>query len=352
VVEAWFREVVSGSRTGLTAATARAVFAAASVPYAVVVSARNWCYDRGWFRQHAADVPVVSVGNLTTGGTGKTPVVALVVEWFRRRGLRPGILSRGYRRHSESANDEKLVLERLCPDVPHVQNADRVQGAARAVRLGCNVLVLDDGFQHRRLRRDLDVVLVDATNPWGFGRLLPRGLLREPRRSLRRAQVVCLTRVELVDAGRLCRLRDEVTAAAPGALLAEVAFQPTGLLDGRGNRTPLDNLRGQPVVAFCGIGNPDAFRATLLDCGVQLGKLFAFPDHHHYSADDLQQVQRAACDCGAAAVVTTLKDLVKVDRLWTDDRPLRALLVEPVLVRGREEFERRLSEVAELGASR
>src|SRR5262245_12493692 len=153
---------------------------------------RNWLYDRGWKRTHRAAVPVVSVGNLTVGGTGKTPCVEFVARWFRERDRRVAILSRGYG-STGGANDEAMVLEENLPDVPHLQGADRVALAAAAVEeLESEVLVLDDGFQHRRLARDLDLVLVDATNPWGHGAVLPRGLLREPASGLRRAGAVLL----------------------------------------------------------------------------------------------------------------------------------------------------------------
>src|SRR5690606_8255127 len=136
--------------------------------YGAAVQWRNFAFDRGWYRVHRAGVPVISVGNLTTGGTGKTPLVAWLVHQLEQLGASPAILSRGYRSVDSHANDEKLVLDRLCPGVPHIQNPDRVAGARAALADGvCNLLVLDDGFQHRRLHRDLDLVLIDALNPWG-----------------------------------------------------------------------------------------------------------------------------------------------------------------------------------------
>src|SRR5262249_14336937 len=156
--------------------------------YGLAVRLRNLCYHLGWKRSYRAPVPVVSVGNLTVGGTGKTPCVEYVARYYREHDLRVAILSRGYGGSSRpptpssGRNDEARVLEENLPDVPHLQGADRVALATVAVEeLDSEVLVLDDGFQHRRLARNLDVVLVDTTVPWGYGYLLPRGLLREPR---------------------------------------------------------------------------------------------------------------------------------------------------------------------------
>src|SRR5207302_183443 len=155
-------------------------------------------------------------------------------------------------------NDEALVLEENLPDVPHLQGADRAALAATAVEeLESEVLVLDDGFQHRRLARDLDVVLVDATDPWGGGHLLPRGLLREPPRGLRRAGVVVLTRCDQVGAGERARLREAVARLAPGVPLVESRHRPVGLVNAGGVEAALDLLHGRPAAAFCGLGNPD-----------------------------------------------------------------------------------------------
>ncbi len=171
----------------------------AAIPYGAVVALRNRGFDRRWLEIEQAGVPVVSVGNLTVGGTGKTPMVEWVARWYRRRGQRVAILSRGYRQ-VHGLNDEGRVLEENLPDVPHLQDRDRVRSARIAVEeLEAEILVLDDGFQHRRLARDLDLVLIDALEPFGLGHLLPRGLLREPLRSLRRTDMVVLSRADLVE---------------------------------------------------------------------------------------------------------------------------------------------------------
>ncbi|MCA1685652.1 MAG: tetraacyldisaccharide 4'-kinase, partial [Planctomycetia bacterium] len=207
--EAAFLRIVRGRTAGPLAGAARVGLRLASFGASLGVLLRNLGYDRGRLAVARAAVPVVSVGNLTLGGTGKTPMVEWVARWYRRRGVRVAILSRGYRRDgSGGVNDEAMVLEENLPDVPHLQDPDRVKIAGVAVEeLGSELLVLDDGFQHRRLARDLDLVLLDALEPFGLGRLFPRGLLREPVRSLRRADLVVLTRADLVTADALRAIR-------------------------------------------------------------------------------------------------------------------------------------------------
>jgi tetraacyldisaccharide 4'-kinase len=294
---------------------------AAAIPCSMVARFRNWLIDRRPGSVHGVGVPVISVGNMTTGGTGKTPVVALLVNQLAERSRRPGIVSRGYRSLSAEGNDEKRVLATLCPDVPHVQNRDRVEAARECVsKFQADILVADDGFQHRRLARDLDLVLVDALTPWGHGFVLPRGLLREPMSGLRRADLVILTRADQVSQQR----RDEIWKQArrwcdlPGEV--EVCFEPDELLDLDGRRTPLPkhedpggDRSSRKVLAFCGIGNPAGFRKTLEEADFDVVDLVDFPDHHHFSQTDIEVVAELARAAGCG-LITTLKDLVKIGR--------------------------------------
>ncbi|RLG28969.1 tetraacyldisaccharide 4'-kinase, partial [Methanosarcinales archaeon] len=173
------RDIMSGRRRGVGAAALRAAAAVASCPYAAAMRLRRWAYRKGVLSSRSARAGVICVGNITTGGTGKTPMVAWVVDRLAQAGKTPAILTRGYR-SAEGGSDEAALLKRLT-GAAVVVNPDRAAGAKQALAGGADVLVMDDGFQHLRLRRDLDVVLIDATNPFGFGRCLPRGMLREPR---------------------------------------------------------------------------------------------------------------------------------------------------------------------------
>ncbi len=211
-----FRALVSGSRRGPLASLARAGLRILEVPYSLAVRWRNHRYDSGRAPIERVEVPVISVGNLTLGGTGKTPTVEWLAQWFAARGIRPALVSRGYGARPGHSNDEALELARKLPDVPHVQDADRVRGARRAIaEFGAELILLDDAFQHRRLARDLDIVLVDALAPDGFGHVFPRGMLREPLSGWARADVIILTRSELVDEPRRAAIRELVRRHAP-----------------------------------------------------------------------------------------------------------------------------------------
>ncbi len=333
---------MSGQAHGLWPALLRGGLRLASLPYHLAIRLRNGMYERGWKQRHKAPVPVVSVGNLTAGGTGKTPCVEYVARFYRGHDRRVAILSRGYA-STGGRNDEAMVLEENLPDVPHLQGPDRVALAATAVEeLESEVLVLDDGFQHRRLARDLDVVLIDATNPWGHGHLLPRGLLREPASSLQRAGAIVLTRCDQVSPTERGRLRERVAQLAAGVPIAETTHRPLELSNGSRTAT-LDRLRGRPAAAFCGIGNPEAFQRTLRDLGADVVAFRTFPDHHPYTRADVNDLRtwarQQATEC---VVVTTQKDLVKLRLSDLGGRELWALRIQLHVETGQDEFDRRL----------
>jgi tetraacyldisaccharide 4'-kinase len=345
---AQFHDLVGGRRRGFGAMIGRAGLSAASLAYGAGVRLRNQLFDAGWKRVHCAAVPVVSVGNLTLGGTGKTPCVEYLARFYREQDIRVAILSRGYG-GTGGPNDEALVLEDNLPDVPHLQGPHRVALAGIAVEeLEAELLILDDGFQHRRLARDLDVVLLDATNPFGHGRLFPRGLLREPPSSLRRADAVLLTRCDQVPEQRLNDLVQSVRKLSPNRPVVRTTHAPVAWLQHERPDRPAGSPVGRPAAGFCGIGNPEAFRRTLGDVGVEPIEFRTFPDHHAYTRDDVESLQDLARRLPAdAALVTTQKDLVKlrVDRIG--DRDLLALRVG-LNVRpdvDADEFHRRLAAV-------
>ncbi len=302
--------------------------------YRSVVAWRSWQYDRGRDVSRAS-VPVLSVGNLTTGGTGKTPLVIWLArqlrkpEWSPPHGLRVAIISRGYGAPSGQVNDEALEMEWMLPDVPHLQDRDRVRIAQTAVEeLESEVIVMDDGFQHRRLARDLDIVLIDATNPFGFGRLLPRGLLREPVGALKRADVVVLTRSEAVSEAERRRIESKVRAIAPNIIWVEATTEVSGLVTACGKSLPPAEAVGRPTFGFAAIGNPAAFRRTLDRIGISLSGFRAFPDHHRWTRDELNELAREAAASGAQALVCTRKDLVKIQTQRLGDLDLFAVAIE------------------------
>ena len=340
-----YLRLIRGQTRGLSANLARTLLGFAEVPYGLAVGFRNRGYDRGWLEMHRANQPVVSIGNLTVGGTGKTPMVEWVARWFRRHKKRVAILSRGYKQ-VHGLNDEGRVLEENLPDVPHLQDPDRVQSARIAVEeLEAEVLVLDDGFQHRRLARDLDMVLIDALDPFGLGRVLPRGLLREPSKSLRRADLVVLSRADLVDIDQRKGIRDRAEHAAGRVNWVEARHAPRDLIDDQGVATSLSVLVGRSVAAFCGIGNPEGFRRTLLPLCRDLLDLRIYPDHHDYTAGDVVALQRWASEVRADLVLTTQKDLVKLRDCSLGPVPLRALRIGLDIISGEGVMEDALTRV-------
>jgi tetraacyldisaccharide 4'-kinase len=321
-----FRELVSGRRRGLKATLARAGLSILEWPYAAAIRWRNSRYDHGRAQIVRVEVPVISVGNITLGGTGKTPTVEWLARWFADQGVRVGLVSRGYGAIPGQVNDEARELARKLPDVPHVLDPDRVRGARQVVReFGCKLVLLDDAFQHRRIARDLDIVLVDALEPYGFGHVFPRGTLREPLSGWSRADVVILTRAELVSFSERFAIRQRVWQHAPNAIWVEATHAPQCLESVGGERHSLDTLKGRPIAAFCGLGNPAGFRHALAGCGFQIAAMREFADHFAYSPADIESLARWSDELGVAGVVCTCKDLVKVTVQWTGRAPLWAL---------------------------
>lgn len=322
-----YLRLIRGESRGIGPGLARVALTAASGGYGLAVTLRNAAYDRGWKTIHRAGVPVISVGNLTLGGTGKTPMVEFVARHYRERGKRAAILSRGYG-SDEGINDEGRVLEENLPDVPHLQGADRATLARIAVEeLESEVLVLDDGFQHRRLARDVDLVLLDALDPFGSGWVTPRGLLREPIRGLKRASICVLSRADLVDEAERTRIRAYAERKAGTLRWAYARHAPRDLTDAQGCSFAYEEIVGRSVIAFCGIGNPEGFRRTLETMGIVPRDFRIFPDHHPYDASDIARLAQAAREEGAELVLTTQKDLVKVRTTDLGGIPLRALRI-------------------------
>ncbi len=333
-----FRALVSGERRGLAATLARAGLQALEWPYSAAVRWRNYRFDSGRQAAHRVAVPVISVGNLTLGGTGKTPFVEWLARWFRQHDVRVALVSRGYKARAARANDEALELAARLPDVPHVQDANRVRAAKKAIaEFGAQLIILDDGFQHRRLARDLDIVLVDALEPFGFEHVFPRGTLREPLEGWQRANAIVLTRSDLVDDSRRAAIHQRARAIAPRATWAEAAHVPYALVSIDGQERPLDALAGQAVAAFCGIGNPAAFRQSLARCGYRTVAMRALSDHFAYPAAEIQALARWSDEQQVAAVLCTCKDLVKLAE-WPGERPLWALAARMQFVAGESQL--------------
>lgn len=293
----------------------------------MAVSARNGGYDRRILEQHRLPGKVISVGNITVGGTGKTPMTILTATLLQDAGWRPAILSRGYGGKTSSdvtvisdgrniltnpdqGGDEPVLMARTCPTVPVLTGSKRVLTGTYAIKhFGVDALVLDDGFQHRSLYRDVDIVLIDAQRPFGNGRLLPGGPLRESAKALRRADIIVKTGIQPNPSAEKPRVTLENT---------KVVFRgyrrPKDFIRGlSGESHPLDELKGKRICAFAGIAAPDSFKMTLEQLGLDVSAWIPFPDHHRYRENDITDIKKTAQAVAADAIVATEKDGVK---LW------------------------------------
>jgi tetraacyldisaccharide 4'-kinase len=321
---------------GAGPAAARAALWPAALIFRSAVAARNALYDSGMLAAMDGGLPAVAVGNLTVGGTGKTPVAAWIASELSRRGARPAIVLRGY------GGDEPAVHARLNPQVPVVVDADRAAGIRRARAMGADVAVLDDAFQHRRAARVADIVLVSAERGIAPARLLPAGPFREPVAALRRASLVLVTR-KTAEPGRASDVLDAAIAAAGGIPGAVAALAPEALVptDG-GAPVPVASLAGRRVTLVTGVGEPALVADQLRALGAEV-RLLAFPDHHAFTAAELAAAAGAAADADFA--VCTLKDAVKIAERWPGRRPLWYVSQRLIVERGVEDVARLLDRI-------
>ncbi|MFN2603520.1 MAG: tetraacyldisaccharide 4'-kinase [Gemmatimonadaceae bacterium] len=296
--------------------------------YRAVTSARGWMYEHEMLAVERFKIPVISIGNLSVGGTGKTPFTAWIASELSRRGQRPAVILRGY------GGDEVLVHRRLNPEMPVIVDPHRANGIARATQLGATVAVLDDAFQHRAAAREIDIALV-AAEQWGRShRLLPAGPWREPLSALRRASLAIIT-AKTADSSRISAVRDTIARDAPHIPQAVVRFSLSDLRSANNQSSreslPLSSMAGRPVAAIAGIAEPNLFFEQLTALGAIVVP-HPFPDHHRYSSDDIERVL-ATSGARDALVVCTLKDTVKLASIWPASAPslwyvLQALDVE------------------------
>jgi len=336
-----YRSIINGQRHDPLAFLLRGLLWLLKFPYWIVISFRNLAYDRRWFKIDRCDAVVISIGNLTTGGTGKTPLVRYTARLLRQKDYRVALVSRGYGSIDGADNDEAMELAATLPDVPHLQNPDRVVSARIAVEeLESQVILMDDGFQHRRLHRDLDILVIDATCPFGFGHLLPRGLLREPISSVRRATAAVLTRADAVDEATRRAIHDAVVRHCPKILWAETFHQPTGLLQWPNVHTPLDRIADQSVAIVCGIGNPNAFVQTVKAAGATVVQRIELADHDAYDQETIAMIRQRISELGNTIthVVCTHKDLVKIQTDTIAGKPLLAIQIEIEFISGKQQY--------------
>jgi len=346
----------------------RSLFFILSGFYYLVIKVRWLIYKLGVVHKTRLPCPVISVGNITWGGTGKTPAVIMITKLLQEMRKRVAVLSRGYLRErrkdrkkisivsdekkiilsSREAGDEPYLLSKNLPGVPIIVGKNRIKSGKYAIkRFATQVLVLDDGFQYWPLNRDIDIVTIDSLNPYGNGYLIPRGQLREPISHLSRADIFLLTRTNFVSREDLDRIICDLERLNPNSIILESVHRPK-YLQGyfSGEKKGLDIIKDRRVVAFSSIGSPYSFEKTLEGLGAKIVKTFQFPDHYNYDRSDLREIEatcRTELERGEAIAVTTEKDEVRLERVISPEadtlfREVWILKVELEIVRGKEKW--------------
>ncbi len=306
--------VVTDQQGGRCAGFIRFILLILSFFYRGVVAVRNFFYRKGILRSVDLGKIVISVGNITWGGVGKTPFVILLVKHLHSRGFNPAVLTRGYMKNAASScSDEAAMMRQYIPGVAIGVGGDRIQASKRILSVyPVDVFILDDGFQHRRVRRHLEIVLVDSANPFGNGQLIPAGILREPLSALKRAHIIVLTKSDF-NPSMTQVLEERIRRINPVCVIGWAAHAPQALEEiFSGRQEPLAYLRDCKIFIFCAVGDPQSFTETLLGTGAVVEKGFVFQDHYVYSAKDIRMMVEQAEKSGVRNFVTTAKDAIKV----------------------------------------
>jgi tetraacyldisaccharide 4'-kinase len=317
-----------------------------SLLYGALVLGRIFLFKIRMLTSVRLPKPVISVGNITTGGTGKTPFVAYVTDHVLLKRKKAAILLRGYMAIKGQPSDEAKWFGQRLKATPILVGEDRVFEANKFLNTGqCDVFVMDDGFQHLKLKRDLDIVMIDATDPWGGGHLLPRGHLREPLSSLSRADIFVLTRTDQAGSplSAIEQRLAELNARAP---IVHSVHQPVKFYDAKTHKEyPLSELKDKKTVVCCSIGCPQAFERTLRQLKADVIASFSFMDHHTYSSQDIKLIVSSALESGVELIVTTEKDLAKWQQFFhelPDGLKLMVLQIELTVTKNEDELLKRI----------
>jgi tetraacyldisaccharide 4'-kinase len=329
--------------------------------YHVMVRLNLFLYQSGILKQHQLEKPVISIGNVTVGGVGKTPLVEYIAQVLKEQNLKPVILTRGYmplnskglrdqgNPEKENRSDEAKMLKGSLREIPVLVGPDRAQNARKFLNTSrADAFLLDDGFQHWRLFRDMDIVAIDATRPWGNGHLIPRGILREPLSSLARAGLFVLTKTDLGRAN-VEQIKSTIKSINPDKIIVETIHDPVALVNMRSQRIyELSFVKRKRITSFCSIGDPKSFENTLKNLDAKLVKNFTFMDHHVYNKNDIRTIVQFCQKQGIHTIVTTQKDAVKLNgllRVFDEHLPVMYLKIKISIVNGRDEFVERIHHI-------
>lgn len=351
-------EIAEDKRNDLLVLLLRPFLYILSLVYGFIVFLARVCYSQNIFPGYRPRAKVISVGNITLGGTGKTPLVEFLTRYITQGGIRRvAILSRGY------SEDEPMTLRKNLPQVNVLCSRDRIRNAKLAqARLNIDTFILDDGFQHWRLKRDLDIITINAQNPFGNRHLIPRGTLREPVSALRRANIIMLTKVDLSDKAGV--IADELKKIAPSALIVESVYEPSYLYEislaagtsmkeyseapgGLGlEKKELSFIRGKDICLLSSIGDPDSFRKTIIKLGAKPIFNLSYLDHYRYSEEGMLEIGRLVRDKHIGLIVTTEKDSMRFPRLAIDiEVKILVLRIEVKITKNEKQFLDRISSI-------
>ncbi len=335
-LKSYFQSIMRDEKKTFARSALRPVLSACSLFYGIGIRANNYLYKANIKKGYKAGIPVISVGNITLGGTGKTPFVEMIAYKLNAIGLRAAVLIRGY------GEDEWKMLEENLKDINAkvFVGRDRIKNIKIAEKERMTAVVMDDGFQHRKLKRDIDIVLVDSNSPFGNGRLFPRGVLREPVACLKRASIIVFTKVNM--AKEKIEIFNRVKSMFPEKIFAKAAHKPAGLIDVMSKESfEISYLKDKEVTIFSAICDPGYFKHTIETLGARVKKEFVFQDHYLFQERDIAGIIEESESSGINIIITTEKDAVKLKGLKTRARRanILKLCIKTELVEGEKEID-------------
>ncbi|MGR3173839.1 MAG: tetraacyldisaccharide 4'-kinase [Candidatus Scalindua sp.] len=353
MLKEYYLSILYGQQRGFIAALIKSTLSTLTYPYSAVLKTRNILYKNGVVKSTRLPVKVISIGNITTGGTGKTPLVEFVARYLLKKNKKVAILSRGYggnnplQKNNDNVNDECLILRENLQDVPVLAGKDRVKNGEVAIRdYGVDCLILDDGFQHFRIRRDLDIVVIDSLNPFGGENLIPRGSLREPLKNLGRADLFIISHCNQSNEQTIKSIYGKLKHVNPHAPVCESIHRPVQIENiTDGSILVPEWLKGKRVYGLSAIGNPESFAYTLKELEAELIKHRKFHDHHNYNREEIDDIISEAKSLNADAIVVTQKDIVKIRNMDIKDFNILSLKIEIQITKGIELYEEAIDRV-------
>ena len=360
MIKEYYLSILYGQQRGLIATLIKSTLSTLTYPYSAVLNTRNILYKNGVLKSTKLPVKVISIGNITTGGTGKTPLVEFMARYLLEKNKKVAILSRGYggnnslQKNNNNVNDECLILRENLQEVPVLAGKDRVENGERAIRdYGVDCLILDDGFQHFRIKRDLDIVAIDSLNPFGGENLIPRGSLREPLKNLGRADMFIISHCNQSNKQTIKSIYKKLNHMNIDAPVCESIHRPVNMENiTDGSILELEWLKRKRVYGLSAIGNPESFAYTLKELGADLIKHRKFHDHHAYTKEEIDDVVSEAKTLGADAIVVTQKDIVKIRNMDIKDFNILSLKIEIQITKGIELYEEAIDKILNVEQNR